>query len=163
MDAGAVDRRAALRARGLEALALRLRIRRGVEEEGRRDHALARLEQRAHLAEVGATRHVQHAVGLAVEQCLRVLRGADSRRLRAAERARVDPVLLRREHAHAGELEARMREDAAQRLVPDVAGRPLDHPQSFPIVEHLDAPVRAARALGLRPGDGALRPSVRGM
>src|SRR5262249_44599708 len=114
-------------ARALEPRALVVGIGVAVEQERRRDHVLARGQQRAHLVEVGAARHVEHAVGVRRQQRIAAPGRAHTGRRGAAEVPRVAPFLLRRVHPHARELELGMIEHGAERFASDRSGSPLDH------------------------------------
>ena len=127
VDAGAVQRAVAGLARGPEALDLVGSGRVGEHEAGRGHEVLARLEDAAHVVEIGVQRRVVHAIGVQREDLVDVVRRDHAHRLDAGELAGVAPDLVGRGHVAADELELRVARERLDRDLPDRAGRPLDH------------------------------------
>ena len=125
---GGEERDATLLARRLEPLGHLGREgapARGQLRTGAHD-VLARRQEPAQLVEVEAARHVQDAVGLERDERVDVVGGRDTGvRTGPRELAGVDADLVGAVHAHAHDLEVRVRERRAQRPSTDVPRRPL--------------------------------------
>ena len=114
-------------ARGPEALDLVGAGGVGEHEAGRGHEVLARLEDAAHLVEIGVQRRVVHAVGVQREDLVDIVRGDHTVRLDARELTGVAPDLVGRGHVAPDQLELRVAGERLDRDLPDRAGGPLDH------------------------------------
>ena len=115
---------------------------------------LARRQEPTQLVDVEAARHVQDAVGLERDERVDVVGGRDTGvRTGPRELAGVDADLVGAEHAHAHDLEVRVRERRAQRPSTDVPRGPLHD-----AVPHQNPPRSAwYRIRTVRTGPGGTR------
>ena len=125
MDAGAVQRRVAGRARRFEIGGLRPV---GILPADRGRHALARTEDAGHDIGLGEQRRVHDAVGVDRQHGVDVVRRGHADRVAPDQLADVLARLRVGVHPAPDELEVGMVEDALDRRSTDAAGRPLDHP-----------------------------------
>jgi hypothetical protein len=142
-----VDTASALLACGLEAIDGLLAERRWMQQSGEGDEVLARLEDLADFVEVEGERCVDDAIRLEAEKGVEVPGRPHTDRGATQELPRVDAVLLRVVGVDSDQLEIRVVEDPAQRVLPDVSRGPLDH-----AIGHDASPVESHCGRGGRSG-----------